>query len=409
MKHYKTVLVVHEDGERLPMIIHRSSGAPVIPALDYLISHYRGSAVNTIQRVTQDIALALDWSEELLPKEGLIGRMLSGSLITNAEFYSLTEHLRRSFDHQAAQIKPEVVKKETHYIRLCHVRDFCRYLMDEAVARVAVNDPKCLVLHERINQLVRMFDDALPTPSVVQYDIKSHTAEATARIHAIIDPENVLNPFRSIEAKIRNQCIFELMLLTGMRPGELLSRRVSDISFGAITTIHVLRNPHPEDDPRPNPPAVKRLSRPLPLDPPEAQEHLKNYIHNVRPRLEQSYGKETPYLFLSVQSGAPLSMRGLIKVFETIRSAIGDPQFANLTAGSLRHTFSNNIEEGLAELGIDEEERRRHLMALRGDSSPESVEPYIRRTRLKNAHEFARRRQKSIFARISTGDEDVPF
>lgn len=409
MKHYKTILVVHEDGERLPMIIHRSSGAPVVPALEYLISHYRGNAVNTLQRVAQDIATALDWSDEHLPAGGLIARMLSGSLMTNAEFYSLTEHLRKSFDPTTASNRLAIVRKETHYIRLCHVRDFCRYLMDEAVARMTLNDPRSPALHERINQLIRMFDDALPTPSVVEYDIKSLTTEESIAIQKILDPENDQNPFKSSEAKIRNQCIFEMMLLTGMRPGELLSRRVSDISFGATTTIHVLRNPHPKDDPRPNPPAVKRQSRPLPLDPHEAQEHLKNYIQRVRPRLEERYGKETPYLFLSIQSGAPLSTRGLIKVFATIRSAIQDPQIGNLTAGWLRHTFSNSVEEGLVEMGIDEEERRRHLMILRGDSSPESVEPYIRRTRLKRAHKFVISRQNSMFCLPQKGDADVPF
>jgi len=57
-----------------------------------------------------------------------------------------------------------------------------------------------------------------------------------------------------------------IMLNYGLRPGELLSLRVEDIEFGAISAIRVTRRPPNPNDKRNPRPQIKRNGRVLPID-----------------------------------------------------------------------------------------------------------------------------------------------
>lgn len=416
MEHYKVVTVVHAGGERMSMIIDTLSGRPDEHTQIYLINNHRGDAPNTIHRVTESLALALEWGRAHLKDErGLIGRLLAGEIFTAVEMNSLSEFLRTSRQQLKDCGSPMVVCPKTHLIRLIRARDFCVFVMREAFVRIPLSDPRSKVFSERIRQLESAFEEMQPSVPGGQYSIKSLLPEQASELLAILDPESPKNPFPELATRVRNRSIFELMYYTGIRPGELLNLRIQDIDFGHPTTLHIVRRPHPEDDPRKNPAQVKRKSRLLPFSHQKAAAHLKEYLDEVRPGLEAKFGSATAFVFLSIDRGGPLSHRAVQKMFEQLRSML--PHHSNidgiapsaLTPQCLRHTFSNDTEESLVAQGLSEDERRPILMQLRGDSSSSSVDPYIIRTRERRARTHLMARQNAMFNVDKLGDEDVPY
>ena len=95
-----------------------------------------------------------------------------------------------------------------------------------------------------------------------------------------------------------------------------------------------------------------------------------------RDKLEANSLEETDYLILS-DEGQPLSQPSMVQLFQQLRKRFPDELPENLSAKSLRHTFSSNMERELREAGLDEGRRAEALAELRGDSSLESQSVYI--------------------------------
>lgn len=414
MKNYKVVTVVHGDGERLPMIIDLTTARPDDHALGFIISNHRNDAPNTILRVAENIALALEWGRIFLPGEGLVGRCLSGEAFSAAQIYSLSEFLRTSRRRQSNSTSP-VVCPETHLIRLLRAEKFCIHIMLEACSRLPLSDPRNKVFQERIHRMQQLFEDhrpSVPVPGNAMRSLSRDQAEALLEVLALGSSRN---PFVGIAARMRNRSIVETLLYTGIRPSELLGLRVQDIQFGNPSNINIVRRPHASDDPRILPAQVKRKGRIVPIAHTEAATHLSEYMQAVRPALEATCKKPTALVFLSTDGGQPLSTRSIQRIFEKLRFVLPEvaPMYGisapQLTPMCMRHTFSNDMEEYLLREGIDEDGRRQILMQLRGDDSPDSVEPYIRRSREKQARRYLLARQEQVFENRKEVTEDVHF
>lgn len=414
MQHYKVVTIVHDDGERLPMIIDLNTARPDDHALGFLISNHRNDAPNTILRVAENIAQALEWGRIFLPGEGLVGRCLSGEAFSSAEIYSLSEFLRTSRRRKSGSASP-VVCPETHLIRLLRAEKFCIHVMQDACARLPLSDPRSKVFQERINRMQQLFADHRPSTPVPGHRIRSLAQDQVGALLEVLEPDRPRNPFAGVETQVRNRCIVETMLYTGIRPSELLGLRVQDIQFGNPSNINIVRRPHAPDDPRILPAQVKRKGRIVPIAHSGAAAHLSEYMQSVRPKLEAAYKRPTALVFLATTGGQPLSIRSIQRIFEKLRFVLPEvaPMYgisaSQLTPMCMRHTFSNDMEEYLLREGIDEDGRRQILMQLRGDDAPDSVEPYIQRSREKQARKHILARQEQVFEKQKLVTQDVPF
>ncbi|RFQ11346.1 site-specific integrase, partial [Pseudomonas sp. ATCC 13867] len=81
-------------------------------------------------------------------------------------------------------------------------------------------------------------------------------------------------------ARCRNALIVDWLYYLGLRRGELLSLRVSDIDFRRCV-VHVFRRPDALDDPRRSQPVVKTRARELPLSQ-VLLDATRNYIVELR-------------------------------------------------------------------------------------------------------------------------------
>jgi len=109
-----------------------------------------------------------------------------------------------------------------------------------------------------------------------------------------------------------------IMAYYGLRPGELLSLRVEDIEFGAISGIRVMRRaPDLKDVRRPRP-QIKRNGRVMPIDDSKFEKKLNDYIMIWRECLEEKSPEDSNYLILN-DEGQPLSQSSLVQLFQLIR------------------------------------------------------------------------------------------
>jgi integrase len=161
-------------------------------------------------------------------------------------------------------------------------------------------------------------------------------------------PSSELNPFRGTPIKERNWLIVNLLLLAGLRRGELMLLETgslkSDVDTETRETVYWLDvTTTTEHDPRSSAPSMKteHSHRQVPVSA-DLANLIERYVSTYR-----HTGAEHGFLCTAV-SGAPLSAESITKVFERLSSAISSDaltRFIERTGGKerisphdLRHT-----------------------------------------------------------------------
>lgn len=116
----------------------------------------------------------------------------------------------------------------------------------------------------------------------------------------------------------RNRAIISLMLLAGLRIGEITSLEIADINRGFILVREGKGN----------------KSRLIPIN-----KDLSDILNDWLKVRDTKDHIETPLLFTS-QKGGPLTVSGINNLFERIR---GKTQLSFLTPHVLRHTFGHDL------------------------------------------------------------------
>jgi integrase len=148
----------------------------------------------------------------------------------------------------------------------------------------------------------------------------------------------------------------------------------------APPTLRLERHPGDHEDSRARPPSVKTMPRIVPTTP-LLHSVLWEYMNVHRRKLEISFRKRGDkaalrrlkshsYIFVGSQ-GAPLSLSGVYKIFETLRMRTGGLQ-VTVTPHALRRTWNDIFTElGRETLGPREAQIREYLMGwVRGSKQP---------------------------------------
>lgn len=174
--------------------------------------------------------------------------------------------------------------------------------------------------------------------------------------------------------------------------------RVEDITIGSISSVSIVRRKPDLNDTRKPRPQVKRNGRLLPIENPELVNCLNEYIVDLREILEDKSELESDYLILS-DEGQPLSQASITQFFHLLRNKYNQDLPDNLSAKSLRHTFSSRMETTMRESGLSEQKRREALAYLRGDSSLSSQDVYIAQAVEESARKALRQYQLKLVQR----------
>jgi integrase len=176
-------------------------------------------------------------------------------------------------------------------------------------------------------------------------------------------------------ARAEPRLIVRWLLGLGLRRGELLGVRISDINFQANEVIIARRADDPED-PRRAQPNTKTRDRLL-----FREEGLalltREYI--IGPRRALPEARKHEYLFVANGSGAPLTLAALNKVFAALRCRCpGIPN--DLTPHVLRHTWNDVFSDVMDKQNVPDEIEKRSRARIMGWSPTSNMpETYTRR------------------------------
>lgn len=421
-------LIRYPAGHELPLLLD-DDGMPIPSANEFILGRQQ-LKTNTLSRNARELMLLFEWLEA--QQIVIWQRVSSEQGFSEAEIIgSLFVALRR--DRTRGKIKRLVVEPDTYNQRLMTIAAFLYWYFNTCLVGMSSDHRLRERIKENQARVASWFKEGYisAAPTARASGSKSLTHQEEAFLIECLDPINgkgigkltKVPTFdkgatqaqknkrkKAKESRLRQEALLHrnlvailLMLQAGLRRGELLSLCVEDIVISSMSQVSVIvRPPDPYDTRRPRP-EVKRNARTVFMSPRFARA-VDEYITEWRPVLLDLAEADNNYLILS-GDGKPLSMPRLNEIFKELRAAYPDRLPQQLSPHALRHRFTQNLERGLREVGMEEGKRKKALALMRGDSSLESQNVYIEAEVREQASKVLIRHQEQTMSLI----EDVPF
>ena len=401
--HIKTVLL--STGERLPMLIESKTGIPDYWITIYSMTQFRakGLAVNTIEQNLRHLMLLMlflknNYTEEInldkRLKEGKILELheietlcdtckLQIKLLTHKTTSSSSKNTFKAnsieqFRAPNSTERISTVDSATTAHRIRAIREYLIWLSRIFLSKIDDFGLKTLSLNDSINMLHSSLTARIPRHSATSSllnDKKGLSENEIARLFSVIDKNSHSNPWKSSFARTRNELIILWLYEFGLRRGELLSLKVSDIDFQSETFV-VLRRPDDPDDPRTSQPLVKTRERKIAI-PKKLLDLTSDYVIGDRGTLSEAQYHE--FLFVADKSGKPMTISTLNKVFAKLKETAKDLP-SDLSPHTLRHTWNDKFSAVMESKNISEAKEKQMRSYLMGwSNTSNSADTYTKR------------------------------
>jgi len=433
---YKLDTLVFENGERYPILIG-DDGMPHFYSTLYVTVKIRSSlAVNTIENRLKAILWLFEWEKE--NNRCLVSEFEQGAFLSIEDIISLKDHLKINVSEQkklkqgkarfsrkvfSFEDSPKIittiasVSRDHHYNRMTSVAEYLDFIA--TATNQYRNDPNTTNTIDKMTKTIKK-----ERPKGKGKNVTDEIDENTlpdGLLDEFIDiakPENPLNPFKNSIVKKRNYLIFRLIKETGIRRGEVLSLKITNLDLSTDkSSIWVSRGHDDKFDPRRRQPVSKTKERRLPIKN-ETAELLDSYI--LTERAETLNANQHPYVFITHRKcetqGQPISTSYFDNEIIPKMKAT-DERFSIIHAHIFRHGWNEGFSEkvdlanelrahALAEgkaspppISPDEEAKMRQQ--LMGHSSEKSGDIYNKRYIRKQANKVALEEQKELQEQIN--------
>ncbi|MGI8544793.1 MAG: tyrosine-type recombinase/integrase [Aridibacter sp.] len=379
-----------ESGERLPVLHYTNTLEPVILSMRYVINERRETKKSgTIERDIRVIGFLYQWAD--LRKLDLESFLKEGNTFSPEQITSLCRYLRisrqiniKKADHEKDTVTYLSPLTFNNYLNVA--KDFLKWAARNYISKKVTGGDIQAAIWEANDRIERSFSNNIVSGRNAQKEgLNKNEVES---IRTAFNPQSSNNPFKP-SLKFRNHIIFELLLATGIRRGELLKLKIRHLPQGPKKTLSVIRQPDSKDDPRRREPQVKTLEREIPL-PAKLTKLLWEYVQNHRRKGRHQY------LFTSHQQGSPMENSTVNSIFRLIRKKLF-PE-TNFSPHTLRHTFNDNLVKTGISQGLTENEIRKMQKYLNGWSE-NSIMPelYTRKTIQADAFELMKDYQTELY------------
>ncbi|WP_449467384.1 tyrosine-type recombinase/integrase [Stenotrophomonas humi] len=352
-------------------------------------------------------------------------RLECGDLLSVAEVEGLMRSSRQSLaelgsettvscTHRKKQVQPKEavrsrpvgqhlkeVAPQVASTRLLYIRSYLAWLVDDRRSRNGVSNAFVARLQSASEITLKALESRMRYSPAASIGVEREglSGRQVQELLRVTDPSCVENPWRDEHTRHRNALLVRWLLNLGLRIGEALGVRNSDIDsrLGEVT-IH--RRADDPGDPRRNQPQSKTRARVLQL-----QRNLlaqtNSYILDHRSGLPKS--RTHGFLFAASRSGMPLTVAAAEKVFEVLRGACPElPK--DLSPHSLRHTWNDEFSRQMDAARVAPAEEQKYRSYLMGwSSTSDQAAVYTRRHIRRKAREASLAMQESLLAE---GDED---
>ncbi|NDV13005.1 site-specific integrase [Crenobacter caeni] len=358
------------DGERYMLLVDQSGMPIYFPSL-YITVIIRGSskATNTIQNVLHAIKALYGWQDYY--KLNLESSFACGELLEAHQIHALRDFMQRSLTNNAQpeqkvisltaqKRKGKTVSTKVQYARLSVVADYLGFLAVQLQNGSEENK-------KRIQAMVNMIKANRPkisNKSQMDRDDIHLDDELLDRLDNALKPGSKNNPVKDYGTQIRNALMIVILRVTGMRRGELLNLKVTDIDFSS-NRLSIVRRPDAQSDLRSYQPVAKTRERTIPLDPLLA-DRIYDYVLKYRSKV--SGAKKHGYLFVTHKAGPscghPLSIAGFSKLMHEIKGI--DSEFNKIHPHAFRHAWNYEFSKRIDEKGVTPERERQLRSYLMG-------------------------------------------
>ena len=424
IQHYKVKTIVTSSGERLPLLLGRD-GLPIFEPTVFSLSEVRtrNRASNTIENYLRSIMVFLLFLD--LRNINLEERLNVGQLLSLGEIEELVsacrlpvEKIHSMLDEMQFETKQtfskvvslESMRKRSSIqyeiridgnsaaTRLRNIRDYLKWLCLARISKHGIDASLRLSLESSIQYTSYAIEARMPSGAYKHSRIDQREGlepEVVSQILKVINPKSQENPWTDEHSKYRNELIILWLLNCGLRRGELLNIRISDLNFRESTVV-VVRRADDHFDPRTNQPKVKTRGREIPLST-GLLDKTNAYIMNQRSLIKGA--KKHDFLFVAADSGAPLSVPSLNKIFTVLKNKF--PEFSDqLFPHIFRHTWNDSFSEEMDKNRVGEEQEKKARSYLMGWSETSgTAATYTRRHIRKKAQAASLQLQKSILER----------
>ncbi len=420
---YVVRTLVLASGERLPVLVDTRLGEPVFSPTIYSLTQLRGRnlAANTIEQGLRHIMVLLLFLEQ--QKIDLDARFRDGLILDMAEIESLANTCKKHvaemglgsptanarppritsierYRKRSRPIGPKAIDAASAANRMRGIADYLSWLAKAQLLKLPAVSPAFLAFEATRQLVIEALKERAPeSGSRNMLDARMGLApEMAARLLQVTAKNSPENPWPGEFSKCRNELIFRWLYSFGLRRGELLNVKVSDIDF-LKESVTVVRRADAPEDPRREQPVVKTRDRVLPIP---ADLCRLTYEYVVTARRQWAGAKKHEYLFVAEKTGAPMSLSALNKCFAFLRSRV--PEFPDdLSPHVLRHTWNDNFSVVMDKIKTpeaDEQKMRSFLMGW-SETSGTAIK-YTRRHVRKKANQVSLLMQSDM-----VGDNDI--
>lgn len=343
-----------QTGERYCLLIEKSTGMPLYHPNLYVTTQVRNrsNSVASMEAALSGINVLLSFCDE--HQVDLVSRFVKREFFAVHELDAIRDYCQQSFTRQTEDLYRDVVpinsksklrpSRKTglasEYVRLTHIAKYTEWLA--TILLTGEIDRKTAL---DIAKMKKGFESRRPSSKGRNQVGREQglSREQEMVLLELVQPGREHNPFEDLPTQIRNQLLILLLLHLGIRGGELLNIRVSDIDWSK-NQIVIARRADEKRDPRRQQPLVKTLDRRLPM-----KDTLVRAIHHyiVQIRSKVPGARKHDYLLVTHKSGPtqgqPMSKSAFLKVIKLISAA--SPKLAGLHGHELRHTWNNRFSE----------------------------------------------------------------
>ncbi|MFP8966469.1 site-specific integrase [Pokkaliibacter sp. CJK22405] len=374
-----------ENGERFS-VLNDKDGMPLFYPTLFATWTLRGSslAANSITNTLNALKLLLVWEFER--ELDLESNFRNGKFLNYNQIRDLCDFLQKSiarkkyFKTFSINRSSKKVDVSVHYFRITTAAKYLQFLAYRVSHSAVERDIEKMVVSIKAHRPCK------PNKSSIDRDEVHLSDEVIHAIEAALRPGAPDNPARNRGIQLRNALIFFLLKHTGIRRGELLNLRISDINFGDCT-MTIVRRPDSTLDTRKFQPTAKTRPRRIRIAT-SLVENIADYIKEARRYVPGA--RKHDYLFVTHKAGpsqgAPMSIGAFGKWMVKISCIVKESKFH---AHSLRHNWNYQFSRLAEEKGMSAAEEERIRSYFMGWSETSGTAATYNRRHIKEKAQIA--------------------